>query len=184
MTAANRTFITASDALLGSASMARRAGTAVLVLAALAITGAWYSQLVLGLQPCELCLLQRWPYYVGLPLAAVTVVVAFSAQARARNVLASLFGILALIFLVSAGLGAYHAGVEWGFWSGPSACTGLYAAPAGTDEFLKSLEAGPSVRCDEAAMRILGLSLAGWNALLSIVIAAIAATGAKAARRS
>ena len=88
------------------------------------------------------------------------------------------------MFLISAGLGVYHAGVEWGFWAGPGACTGQYAAPASTDDFLKSLEAGPSVRCDEAAIRIVGLSLAGWNALASLAIAAIAAMGARAARRA
>jgi disulfide bond formation protein DsbB len=171
------------DATLPSsvAATPRRASIAVLVLAVLAIGGAWYSQLVWGLAPCELCLLQRWPYYVGVPLAAVTVVLAFREPSGGRGTIAFLLWILALVFLVSAGLAAYHAGVEWGFWPGPSACTGQYVAPASTDDFLKSLDAGPSVRCDEAAIRILGLSLAGWNALASLAIAAIAIFGAKAA---
>jgi disulfide bond formation protein DsbB len=84
---------------------------------------------------------------------------------------------------VSVGLGIYHAGVEWHFWAGPTACTGQYVSPTSSDDFLKSLEAGPAVRCDDAAIRILGLSLAGWNALASLVIAVIAASGARAARR-
>jgi disulfide bond formation protein DsbB len=160
----------------------RHAALAVLVLALLAIGGAWFSQLVLGLMPCELCLLQRWPYYVGVPLAALAWLLARAISAP-RSVLSALLFVLALVFLVSAGLGVYHAGVEWGFWAGPSACTGQYAAPGSTDDFLKSLDAGPSIRCDQAAIRILGLSLAGWNALVSLLIAAIAANGAKAARR-
>lgn len=171
------------DSLPPSVTVPRRAGMAALVLAFLAIGGAWYSQLFWGLEPCELCLLQRWPYYVGMPLAAVAVVIAFRAQGSRRKTVALVLWLLALVFLVSAGLGVYHAGVEWGFWPGPSACTGQYVAPASTDDFLKSLEAGPSVRCDEAAIRILGLSLAGWNALVSLAIAFIAMVGANSARR-
>ncbi|MBV9567628.1 MAG: disulfide bond formation protein B [Hyphomicrobiales bacterium] len=158
----------------------RHSALAVLVLAVLAIGGAWYSQLVWHLEPCELCLLQRWPYYVGVPIAALTVALAF--RAEHGRLVARLLSLLVLIFLVSAGLAAYHSGVEWGFWPGPSACTGQYVAPASTDDFLKSLDSGPSVRCDEAAIRIVGLSLAGWNVLASLMIAAIAAFGAKAAR--
>ncbi|MFI5011053.1 MAG: disulfide bond formation protein B [Hyphomicrobiales bacterium] len=172
----------AAKALPPSVTVPPRAAIASLVLAVLAIGGAWYSQLVWGLRPCELCLLQRWPYYVGVPLAALAIVAA-AAPGRRCGIVALVLALLALVFLVSAGLGVYHAGVEWGFWAGPSACTGQYAAPASTDDFLKSLEAGPSVRCDEAAIRILGLSLAGWNAFVSLLIAAIAAAGAKAARR-
>jgi disulfide bond formation protein DsbB len=123
--------------------------------------------------------LQRWPYYIGVPLAAVTAGLAFSAGSS--RLVVPLLSLLALVFLVSAGLAAYHAGVEWGFWPGPSACTGQYTAPASTDDFLKSLDAGASVRCDEAAIRVLGLSLAGWNMLASLAIAGIAALGAKAA---
>ena len=160
----------------------KRASVAVLVLSALAIGGAWFSQLVLKLQPCELCLLQRWPYYVGVPLAALTAILAFRAHG-ARGPLALLLALLALIFVVSAGLGVYHAGVEWGFWKGPTACTGSYVPAESTDDFLKSLDEGPSVRCDQAAIRILGLSLAGWNVLASLLIAAIALKGALAARR-
>jgi disulfide bond formation protein DsbB len=165
-------------------TIAARAALLALVLGALAIGGAWVSQLGFGLQPCELCLLERWPYYVGVPLA-VLAVVALRSAAPASHILGTwLLALVALVFLVGAGLGIYHAGVEWGFWQGPGACTGQYAAPATTDDFLKSLEAGPSIRCDEAAIRILGLSLAGWNAVISLVVAAVAAIGVKAARRA
>jgi disulfide bond formation protein DsbB len=169
-----------TEALSPPLVTSRHSAIAVLVLALVAIGGAWYSQLVWGLAPCELCLLQRWPYYVGVPLAAVTVAMAF--RAGSSRIVIPLLSLLALIFLASAGLAAYHAGVEWGFWPGPSACTGQYVAPASTDDFLKSLDAASSVRCDEAAIRILGLSLAGWNMLASLAIACIAALGAKAAK--
>jgi disulfide bond formation protein DsbB len=174
--------MSSTSALPPFVTVPRRASVIVLVLAAAAIGGAWFSQIFLGLAPCELCLLQRWPYYVGVPLALIACVIAFGPHGRG-GVLSALFWLLTLTFLVSAGLGIYHAGVEWRFWPGPSACTGQYVSPASTDDFLKSLDAGPSVRCDEAAVRILGLSLAGWNALASLVIAAVAAMGARAARR-
>ena len=158
-----------------------RAAFAVLILAVLAIGGAWFSQLVLGLKPCELCLLQRWPYYIGLPLAFIAALLSHGNEHR--SILTALLLVLALIFVGSAGLGIYHAGVERKFWAGPSACTGGYVAPASTDDFLKSLDGPAPVRCDQAAMRVLGLSLAGWNALISLLIAAIAWRGATAARR-
>ncbi len=175
--------MTSLDALPPFVVTPRRAAFAVLFLAALAIGGAWFSQLVMGLAPCELCLFQRWPYYVGVPVAALASILALGSAGRRGDTLALLLALLALIFLVSAGLGIYHAGVEWGFWPGPTACTGQYVSPASSDDFLKSLESGPSVRCDQAAIRILGLSLAGWNALVSILIAVISVAGAKAARR-
>ncbi|SEC87496.1 Disulfide bond formation protein DsbB [Rhizobiales bacterium GAS188] len=184
-------------ALPQGVALPSRAALTAFALAALAIGGAWVSQLFFGLQPCELCLLERWPYYVGVPLALLAVIAMRGAMATSRNLggglgssgLGSsglgtwLLALVALVFLAGTGLGIYHAGVEWHFWEGPSACTGQYAAPASTDDFLKSLEAGPSIRCDEAAIRILGLSLAGWNAVISLLIAAIAVIGVRAARR-
>ena len=172
--------MTVADSLPSPAITPKRASIAVLALAVLGIGGAWFSQLVLGLAPCELCLLQRWPYYIGVPIAAVTT--ALASRPGSMRLVASLLAILALIFLVSAGFASYHAGVEWGFWPGPSACTGQYVAPASTDDFLKSLDAASSVRCDEAAIRVLGLSLAGWNVLASLVIACLATLGAKSAK--
>jgi disulfide bond formation protein DsbB len=90
------------------------------------------------------------------------------------------FSILALIFGVSAIFGAYHAGVEWGFWPGPTECTGALQRAASVSDFLKQLESVKVVRCDSAALRILGLSLAGWNALISAGLAALAMIGLRA----
>ena len=147
----------------------------ILVAALATICGAWLFQLA-GYLPCELCLQQRLAYYAGVPLAALTAYFALSGQgALARPG----FALLALLFAGSAVFGAYHAGVEWGFWPGPTACTGSIAAPAKVGDFLKELETIQIVRCDAVAIRIAGLSLAGWNAIISAALAWLAAGAAR-----
>jgi disulfide bond formation protein DsbB len=142
----------------------------ILGLAAAALGSALVSQHVFGLLPCKLCLVQRWPYYVGIPLAAVTALLPPGRRRRLG------FGLLALVFLVSAGLGLHHAGVEWGWWPGPTDCGGgMGAASGAVGDFLKELETARVVSCTEAALRVLGLSMAGWNALVSLALAALAA---------
>ena len=154
----------------------RLAAVLVLLGAAATIAGALVFEHGFGLVPCKLCLVQRNPYYLGIPLAAVTAVLPAGAR-LARIGLA----LLALVFLVSAGLGAYHAGVEWGFWAGPSDCGGgTGTAPAGVNDFLNSLQNVRPVSCTEAAWRFLGLSLAGWNVLISLALAGVAGWGAVA----
>jgi disulfide bond formation protein DsbB len=79
------------------------------------------------------------------------------------------------VFLVSAGLGIYHSGVEWGFFAGPNDCGGAPGAAAGSvGDFLKELETTRVVSCTEAAWRFAGLSLAGWNAVISLGLVALA----------
>ena len=148
--------------------------TAGLILAAAAATlgGALAFEHGLGLNPCKLCLIQRDPYYIALPVAAATW--AFAARRPAR------FGLLALslIFAVSAGLGAYHAGVEWGFFQGPSECAASgQAAASEVGAFLDQLNRARVTSCTEAAWRFLGLSLAGWNTLISLGLGMLAALG-------
>jgi disulfide bond formation protein DsbB len=155
-----------------------------ILLAAAAIGGAWFSELGLGYVPCKLCLWQRWPYYIALPLAATAL--ARLAVPEARGALVLLAGVLGVIFFISAGLGLYHAGVEWKFWLGPSDCGGrvITAAPS-LEDFRKSLEKARVVLCDEAPMRVLGLSFAGWNAVISALVAALFFAAAKGfARRA
>ena len=95
---------------------------AIAAAAAATILGAYFFQYVVGLSPCPLCLEQRIPYYLAIPVAAA---VAFVAANRAPVTLVRLgFGLLVLILLVGAGLGVYHAGIEWKFWPGPAECTG------------------------------------------------------------
>ena len=150
----------------------------ILVAAAATIGGALVFEHGFGLTPCPLCLLQRNPYYLAMPLALALAVVPLDRRwARTGLVL------LAAIFLVGAGLGAYHAGVEWGLWPGPSDCAGAAAPAAGSvGDFLNQLETTRVVSCTQAAWRFLGLSLAGWNVLISLGLAGVAAVAA--ARRS
>jgi disulfide bond formation protein DsbB len=147
---------------------ARSTAWAILAAAVATIGGALVFQHVFGLVPCELCLIQRNPYYVAMPLALA------AALAPIRWTRIALL-LLAAVFLVSAGLGIHHAGVEWGFWLGPSNCGGSAGpAPGTVGDFLNQLQSTRVVSCTEAAWRFLGLSLAGWNVLISLALAALA----------
>src|SRR5438105_7163834 len=148
---------------------------AALVIAlggAATVLGAWLFQYGLGLKPCPLCLEQRYAYYFAVPLA-VMVLLGDHVGASRKVLLAALIAIT-LGMLYNAGLGVYHSGIEWKWWAGPQECSGSLddlAAPGGLLERLQSISV---VRCDEAAWRFLGLSLAGYNALISLALAAIA----------
>lgn len=157
-----------------------RLATGLIVAVALAtILAALFFEHVVGLNPCKLCLVQRQPYYVAIPLGLALTLLPIADRWRRAGLFA-----IAAIFLVSAGLGAYHAGVEWGFWPGPSDCGGTAPPTAGgVTDFLKQLETTRVVSCTEAAWRFLGLSMAGWNGLISLglVFAALfAALGGRA----
>lgn len=149
----------------------RLIGTIGLASATL-IAGAWYFQLVVGLVPCKLCLEQRLPHYaaIGLSLAALVL-------ARSRRLQGLVLLGLAALMAWSAGLGAYHAGVEWGWFLGPSDCGGGVASAPGVQDFMKQLQTTRVVACSEAAWRWLGLSLAGWNALASLGLLALSVLG-------
>ncbi len=149
---------------------------AILAIAAASIAGAFIFQ-ALGYAPCELCLKERIPYYAAIPIAVLTL---FFAARGSKTLMRAGFVALALIFAASAVFGAYHAGVEWGFWVGPTECTGALDRAASVSDFLKQLETVKVVRCDSAALRILGLSLAGWNAVISAGLAALAVLGLRA----
>ena len=155
-------------------------GAAAKVFAAgcvLTIAGFLFFQYVVGLPPCPLCLEQRYAFYFGLALA---IMLMFGASHGAKSKVMMLgFAALALLMLYNAGLGAYHAGIEWKFWPGPAECSGggadFGAAGGG---LLNQLQNGISViRCDQAAWRLLGISLPGWNVLVSGVHALLAAWG-------
>jgi len=156
------------------------AALAIFVLAAATLIGAWYFEFVLKLAPCPLCLEERLPYHIVIPLALL---VAIAALVRAPAKLVSV-GFVAIIvaMLCSAALGAYHAGVEWRWWAGPTDCTGPLTDLKAGGSLLNQLQSVHVVRCDEAAWRFLGLSLAGYNVLISLVLAAIAAFGLGARR--
>ena len=140
------------------------------------ILGAWFFQYGLGLKPCPLCLEQRYPYYFAIPLA-VMVLLGDHAGAR-RKVLIAALAAIALLMLWNAGLGVYHSGVEWKLWAGPQECSGALEGLGSAGSLRDKLQSISVVRCDEAAWRFLGLSLAGYNVLISLALAAIAAWGA------
>lgn len=154
----------------------RRSMSLLVLFGSLAvIVGALLFQYVGGLQPCELCLLERWPYYAAIPLLLI-------ALARgARGALAViLIALVALLFIASSGLAFYHVGVERHWFAGPTACTGL-GAPAHTVAALKAqLMAQQPVRCDEVQWSLVGISLAGWNLLASVILAVLSLIAVRA----
>ena len=156
--------------------------SAVVLIGLLAIGGAWFFQLVVGLPPCPLCLEQRYAYYFAIPLA-VLVLLGISVGAS-RKVLVAALAIIALGFLWNAGLGAYHAGVEWKFWAGPQDCSGALTDLGTAGGLLDKLQSIHVVRCDEIPWSFLGLSLAGYNAIISLLLSLIAAWGALSGYRT
>jgi disulfide bond formation protein DsbB len=147
---------------------------AILAIASSSIAGALVFEF-LGFTPCELCLKERIPYYAAIPIAALAALFAVRGY---KKLLRAAFAGLALVFLASAGLGAYHAGVEWGFWLGPTDCSGVLERAPTVEKFLSQLQDAKVVRCDAPALRIFGLSLAGWNAVISASLALAATIGA------
>ena len=123
--------------------------------------GALGSQYLGGLHPCEMCYWQRWPHAAAIVLAGA----AFVLPARARLLTA----LAALAIAISGAIGVFHAGVELGWWEGLTQCT------AGGSLSLDELMNVPLVRCDEVQWSWLGISMAGWNAILSLGAAAIIA---------
>jgi disulfide bond formation protein DsbB len=165
-----------------AANPALIAALAVMAIAAATLAGAWFFQLVLGLVPCPLCLEQRYAYYLAVPLGALVAVAA--ANDAPRGVVLAGLALLALAALGNAGLGAYHAGVEWKFWPGPTECTGPVGNLGSAGNLLERLDTVKVIRCDEVQWTFLGLSLAGYNVLISLLMAAIAAWGLVAAKRT
>src|SRR3954462_15996796 len=171
---------TATSASLQSGNPPALAALIVAIVGAAAIAGAWFFELVVKLKPCPMCLEQRVPYYIGIPLAVVVALAAF--RKAPRMVVVGGLIVLAGLMLWNAYMGVFHAGVEWKWWLGPAECTGTPEF-GGAGGFLNRLQNINITRCDEAAWRLLGLSLAGYNALISAALAGIALWGAKAAAK-
>ena len=133
-------------------------------------------QFGMGLPPCPLCLEQRYAFYVSVPLAAM-ILLGLSVGSSRKVLMLALFAIAAAM-LWNAGLGAYHSGVEWHWWPGPQDCSGATPNFSAGGSLIDQINRTRVVRCDEAAWRFLGLSLAGYNVLVSLSIVAIAVWGA------
>jgi disulfide bond formation protein DsbB len=141
--------------------MSARACIALAGLGSLALLlGALAFQFIGGLAPCPMCIWQRWPHLAAVVIAAA----ALAVPGRAARPLA-LAGAGAAA--VASGLGVFHAGVEQGWWEGPASCVGLDPAGLSPEQLLDQLAGAPLVRCDEIVWEFLGLTMAGWNALLS-----------------
>jgi disulfide bond formation protein DsbB len=124
-----------------------------------------------GYAPCPLCLQERYAYYFAVPAALAAWVLSSMGLKGAARILLVL---IALAFMCNAALGVYHAGAEWKWWPGPSTCAGGFDLIWGQGGIVDT----PVIRCDEASWRLLGLSFAGWNVVVSAALAAIAAFGA------
>jgi disulfide bond formation protein DsbB len=163
-----------SDAIAAQRSTAglTPAGTARLIALLLPVAllgGALGSQYLGGLHPCEMCYWQRWPHAAAILLAALAFTgPAESTRSRALTLLA------ALAIAVSGAIGVYHAGVEAKIFRGFTECTAL-ARTGSAAEMLKQITHAPLIRCDEVQFRFLGISMAGWNAILSLGGAALIA---------
>lgn len=131
-----------------------------LLLPAGLVGGALFSQLF-GLIPCEMCMWQRWPHYAAIPVAALS----FVAPGRALRMTLVLFA--GALIAVSGAIGVFHAGVEYHWWQGITACT-AQATPADPMAMLNEAIRRPLIRCDSAQWTLLGISLAGFNALFSL----------------
>ena len=140
-----------------------RWGAAVLFAATAVILAALGFEHIGGYKPCPLCLQQRWAYYAGLPLLYASLVLYSMEWRRTAGLL---FFAVALMFLANAGLGIYHAGAEWKFWPGPDTCSeGTAQVTGSAGNLLERLSRTIVARCDEAALRVAGLSFAGWNVI-------------------
>ena len=144
---------------------------------AAALVGAWFFQFVIGLVPCPLCLEQRIAYYFAIPLAAM-IMLGVTHGSNPRILMLAMLAIAAGM-LWNAGLGVYHSGIEWKWWPGPQECSGTPNLGAIKD-LQEALKHARNVPCDEAQWRFLGLSLAGYNVLISLGMAAVALWGALA----
>ena len=156
-----------------------RSASAILVTAGMIFTvgSALGFQHIGGYTPCALCLLQRDPYYYAIPVGILAIAASlFKLPVWITRAALALVGIA---MVIGAGLAVYHSGVEWGFWPGPVTCsTGAPSVTTNAGNLLGDLNAIKPPSCNDAALRVLGLSFAGWNVIASVVLAAIAFFGA------
>ncbi|MBL8806935.1 MAG: disulfide bond formation protein B [Rhodospirillales bacterium] len=151
----------------------RLAAFAVAAGAALVLGGALAFQHIGGLAPCVLCYWQRYPYWAAIPLALAAAL----AAPRSPRAAAVLFGLAAAFLLADAGIAAFHVGVEQKWWQGTAECGGTRPASGSLEELRARLLAAPIVRCDEPAWSLFGISMAGYNFLAALALAALAAWG-------
>jgi disulfide bond formation protein DsbB len=156
-----------SDALVAGASRSigltglAAARLIALLLPMALLGGALGSQYLGGLHPCEMCYWQRWPHALAIVFAALAFTQSVQSSRSINLILAA-----ALAITISGIIGVYHAGVEARIFEGFTQCTAM-GQGLSTADLLKQISSAPLVRCDEVQFRFLGISMAGWNAILS-----------------
>jgi disulfide bond formation protein DsbB len=149
-----------------------------LLLPAALLAGAWGSQLIGGLVPCEMCHWQRWPHYAAVVLALL----AFAVPGRTNRT--GLVALAALAIAVSGAIGVAQAGTEYHWWRDLTACTSSLGGATSDADMLNRIMHAPVVRCDQPQWTLFGISLAGFNAIISLAGAAVIAALLLARRRS
>ncbi len=149
----------------------------VLVASAFVLGAALLSQHWGGLAPCELCLLQRWPWAAAIALALVALI------AGSRAALPWVALLLAIVFALGAAVAFYHVGVEQHWFAGPSACTASSGGAMTLEDMKRQILGTAPVLCDRVQWSLFGVSMAGWNLLASLGMAAICADGFRRTRR-
>ncbi len=153
-------------------------GALALFFAIFTILTALGFQYIGGYVPCMLCLLERYAYYAGIPVLFIALILTAGGHRRFASVL---FFIVALAFLANTGLGVYHAGAEWKFWPGPTTCGGGESLTSSAGNLLNDIQHIKVIKCDEASLRFLGISFAGWNVVASAMLMAMSLAAAFAA---
>jgi len=149
---------------MDQARLAARAPLIVVIGSVAALGTAFLSQYWGGLVPCELCIAQRWPYGASLALGVLALLVAD------RRLRAILLGLACLAFAVDAGIALYHAGFEYGWWTGPGACTAPSGAATSLDALRAQVNATPVVACNRPAWTFNGISMAGFNFVWALLL--------------
>ena len=127
------------------------------------LIGALLFQYVGDMAPCKLCYWQRYPHVGAIIIAGIILITGIG-----------VFAVLGLLSaLITAGIGGFHAGVERGWWEGPQSCTSTSIDNLSTEELLAQIMSAPMVRCDEIPWQMFGLSMAGWNMVVSICLAVL-----------
>ena len=136
------------------------------------LIGALLFQYVGEMAPCKMCYWQRYPHAAAVSIAALILLT----QIRSFAILGF------LLTLLTAGIGGFHAGVEQSWWDGPQTCTSNAIDNLSTEELLTQIMSAPMARCDEISWQMFGISMAGWNMVLSLCLAVLWAMAVKAAR--
>jgi disulfide bond formation protein DsbB len=136
-----------------------RASTIAFLVPLFLLAGAFYFQFGMGLYPCEMCVWQRWPHIIALYLGCIALLMATRHHGLARG-----FAVLGGLAIIASGaIGFFHAGVEYKWWEGITAC----AVTATTEITLDSIMDAPMVSCNTAPWSLLGISIAGYNGIIS-----------------